>query len=146
MAQASSVAAIRSRIVIIEDDRNIALLLAYNLQSAGHDIAVIASGDGAVEALFRLTPTLVILDWGLPILSGIEVLRQFRAHSGLRTVPVIMLTARNHPDDRSRAMAMGADVFLSKPFAMLDLMRHVENLVGCREIRPAACLAALRQS
>lgn len=129
MAQASCVTARRSRIAVVDDDRNIALLLAYNLESRGHDVSLIVSGDRAVGELAGAVPDLVILDWELPGLSGIEVLRLLRKDMAPRSVPVIMLTGRSDRDDRSRALAMGADIFISKPFAVSELMQHVEALL-----------------
>jgi len=107
-----------------------ALLLAYNLEAAGHLVSVIASGTGAVEHLVAAEPELVVLDWELPGLSGIEVLRQIRQRLSPRRVPVIMLTGRNGSDDRTRALGTGADIFLSKPFAMTELMRDIAALLA----------------
>jgi two-component system phosphate regulon response regulator PhoB len=129
MAQASCVDARRSRIAVVDDDRNIALLLVYNLQAAGHDVSVIVTGEGAVDALFRTDPDLIILDWELPGLSGIEVLRRLHKRFAPRHIPVIMLTGRSDRDDRERAIGMGADVFMPKPFAMAELLNHVDTLL-----------------
>lgn len=129
MAQASCVAPRRRRIAVVDDDRNIALLLAYNLQSVGHDVLVFCSGDGAEGELFHALPDLIILDWELPGLSGIELLRRMRTRLALRQLPVIILTGRSDRDDRCRAIDMGADVFMSKPFAVAELMLHVDALL-----------------
>jgi two-component system phosphate regulon response regulator PhoB len=129
MAQATCVEARRSRIAVVDDDRNIALLLVYNLESAGHDVSVIVSGDNAVDKLARAEPDLIILDWELPGLSGIEVLRRLRNHFAPRHIPVIMLTGRSDRDDKRRAIGTGADIFLSKPFAISELMHHIDALL-----------------
>ena len=129
MAQAATTAARSRRIAVVDDDRNMALLLAYNIETAGYLVSVIASGRGAVDELERAEPDLVILDWELPGLSGIEVLRQLRLRSTLRLLPVIMLTGRTDRDDKSRAIGNGADVFMSKPFAMSDLMQNIAGLL-----------------
>ncbi len=104
-----------------------ALLLAYNLETGGHIVSIVESG--AVDDIERTRPHVMILDWELPGLSGIEVLRQLRRRMAPDYVPVVMLTGRNGRDDRQRALATGADVFLSKPFAMTELMRHVATLL-----------------
>jgi CheY-like chemotaxis protein len=135
MAQASGVERRRCRIAVVDDDRNIVLLLAYNLQSAGHEVSVIVSGNSAVDELARANPDLVILDWELPGLSGIEVLRQLRERLAPRRIPVIMLTGRSDRDDKRRAIGTGADIFLSKPFAISELMHHVDALLE-REFVP----------
>lgn len=129
MAHASGVETRRSRIAVVDDDRNIAVLLAYNLEAVGYHVTVIGSGEGAEHALACAEPDLVILDWELPGLSGIEVLRRLRRCLGLRHVPVIMLTGRSDRDDRIRAFDLGADVFMSKPFALRELMLRIHALL-----------------
>ena len=106
-----------------------ALLLAYNLEAAGYLVSIVASGVGALDGIERSRPQLMILDWELPGLSGIEVLRQIRRRLAPAYVPVVMLTGRNGFNDRKRAIDTGADVFLSKPFAMAELMQHVATLL-----------------
>ncbi len=106
-----------------------ALLLAYNLEAAGHVVSIVASGVGALDDIERSRPQLMILDWELPGLSGIEVLRQIRRRLVPAYLPVVMLTGRNGFHDRKRAIDTGADVFLSKPFAMAELMQHVTTLL-----------------
>jgi len=140
MAQACRLLSSRRRIAVVDDDRNMALLLVYNLTSWGHDVTVITSGDGAVEMLIAESPELVVLDWGLPGLSVIEVLRRLRQKQATHAIPVIMLTGRNEIDDRKRALNMGANIFLSKPFAVSELMAHVETLLD-RDVAPAGQLA-----
>ena len=129
MPDTSASRAERTRIAVVEDDRSMALLLAYNLEAAGHVATIIASGIGALDDVERTRPQLMILDWELPGLSGIEVLRQMRRQLAPAYVPVVMLTGRNGFYDRKRAMETGADVFLSKPFSMSELMHHVTTLL-----------------
>lgn len=130
MAKAACAEARGRRIAVVDDDRNMALLLAYNIEMSGYLVAVIASGAGAVDELERAEPDLIILDWELPGLSGIEVLRQFRLRCSPRRTPIIMLTGRTDRDDRIRAIGNGADLFISKPFAMSDLMQSIAGLIG----------------
>ena len=119
----------RRRIAIVEDDGSMALLLAYNLEAAGYDVSIVSSGIGALDNVERIWPQLMILDWELPGLSGIEVLRQIRRRLATAYMPVVMLTGRKGFHDRKRAIDTGADVFLSKPFSMCELMHHVTMLL-----------------
>ena len=135
MSHAPCVEARRSRIAVVEDDHNIALLLTYNLEAVGYHVSVIASGECAESELAQAEPDLVVLDWELPGLSGIEVLRRLRRRLAPRHIPVIMLTGRSDCADKSRAIALGADIFMSKPFAVADLMFHIDALL-MREIVP----------
>lgn len=118
-----------SRITVVEDDRSMALLLAYNLEAAGYVVTIVASGIGALDDVERTRPQLMILDWELPGLSGIEVLRQIRRRVAPGYVPIVMLTGRKGFHDLKRAIDTGADVFLSKPFSMSELMHHVATLL-----------------
>ncbi len=120
----------RARIAIVEDDPSMVELLAYNLQAAGHLAAVVATGALALERLHEIDPDLIILDWELPGLSGMEILRQIRRNIHTRDLPVIILTGRSGRDDRSRAMATGADAFVTKPFALSDLLRQISALLA----------------
>ena len=115
--------------MIAEDDESLALLLQYNFSSCGYDVEAISNGAAADERLKCAPPDLLILDWGLPTLAGIEVLRRLRTRGGSRYVPVIMLTARCDREQRLRAVSSGVDVFLTKPFSLADLMSHARSLV-----------------
>ena len=131
-----SIAAIRHMqpvlVAVIEDDRNMAMLLAYNLERVGFTVTVIGSGAEAVEQVIAAAPDLIVLDWELPVLSGIEVLRQINKRLTTKRIPAIMLTGRTSLEDRERALATGADVYLSKPFAMPKLLEHAMRLVSER--------------
>jgi len=130
-----------SRISVVEDDRSMALLLAYNLEAAGHVVSISASGIDALDDVERTRPQLMIVDWELPGLSGIEVLRQIRRRLAPDYVPVVMLTGRKGFHDRKRAIDTGADVFLSKPFSMSELMHHVTTLLERHGTGPETWLA-----
>ena len=104
-----------TRILIVEDDPALSEMLAYNLSSAGYETTLTTDGDEAVAAILDETPDLVILDWMLPNLSGIEICRQIRANSQTRHLPVIMLTAKGEDPDRVRGLNTGADDYMVKP-------------------------------
>ncbi|HRK25214.1 MAG TPA: phosphate regulon transcriptional regulator PhoB [Beijerinckiaceae bacterium] len=118
-----------TRILIVEDEADLALLISYNLKAEG--FAVEAIGDGA-EAALRLSerlPDLLLLDWMLPGLSGIELCRRLRQAPETRTLPIIMLTARGEEPDRVRGLETGADDYLVKPFSMPELMARIRSLL-----------------
>ncbi len=121
------------RVLVVEDDESLALLMRYNFERSGYGVDTIDCGSAADTYLTGNRPDLVILDWMLPALSGIEVLRRLRARGGLGYVPVIMLTARSEREARLRAVGSGVDAFLSKPFSLRELMDQAERL-----LRPCA--------
>ena len=116
-------------ILVVEDEVPLLTLLRYNLEKQG--FRVDEAGDGE-EALLRVSegrPDLVLLDWMLPALSGIEVCRQLRRRPGTRDLPIIMVTARTEDQDAVRALDTGADDYISKPFAMDGLMARIRALL-----------------
>ena len=98
-----------ARILVVEDEEPISQLLAYNLQKEGFSVVTAADGDEALVAVAEGKPDLVLLDWMLPNVSGIELCRQLRARPDTREIPVIMLTARGEEEDRVRGLDVGAD-------------------------------------
>lgn len=126
-------------VLVVEDDENLALLMRYNLERCGYVVDTIDFGSAADTFLTGNHPDLVILDWMLPALSGIEVLRRQRSRGGLAYVPVIMLTARSEREARLRAIGSGVDMFLSKPFSLRELMAQAERLLqpGAHDVADA---------
>ncbi len=121
--------AAKPTILVVEDEAPLLTLLRYNLEKQG--FRVDEAGDGE-EALLRVAegrPDLVLLDWMLPALSGIEVCRQLRRRPGTRDLPIIMVTARTEDQDAVRALDTGADDYISKPFAMDSLMARIRALL-----------------
>ena len=111
-----------------------ALLIAYNLEAEGYVVESVARGDEAELRLVENAPDLLILDWMLPGVSGIEICRRLRARETTRTLPVIMVTARNEESERVRGLAVGADDYVIKPFSVIELMARVHALL--RRSRP----------
>jgi two-component system phosphate regulon response regulator PhoB len=105
-------------------------LIAYNLEAEGYVVESVASGDEAELRLAESPPDLVILDWMLPGVSGIEVCRRLRSSEQTRSVPVIMVTARHEESDRVRGLAVGADDYVVKPFSVVELMARVRALLS----------------
>lgn len=116
-------------ILIVEDEEPIQLLLSYNLESEGYKVRVTASGEDVAALLDEEPADLVLLDWMLPDISGIEVCRAMRARPKTRNVPVIMLTARGEESERVRGLATGADDYVVKPFSVPELMARVRSLL-----------------
>ena len=122
-------------VLVVEDEDALATLLHYNLYKEGYQVAVAADGEEALTLASERAPDLVILDWMLPKVSGIEVCRRLRGRTDTRNVPIIMLTARGEESDRIRGLDTGADDYVVKPFSMVELTARVRAVM--RRIRPA---------
>jgi two-component system phosphate regulon response regulator PhoB len=118
-----------ARILIVEDEEALTLLLRYNLEAEGYEVETAARGDEADARLKEQVPDLLILDWMLPGLSGIEICRRLRARSETRTLPIIMLTARGEESERIRGLDTGADDYIVKPFSVPELIARVGALL-----------------
>lgn len=118
-----------ARITIVEDEEALALLLRYNLEMANYAVETISRGDEADIRLREAPPDLVILDWMLPGLSGIEICRRLRARTETKSLPVIMLTARSEESERIRGLTTGADDYMVKPFSVSELIARVGALL-----------------
>jgi two-component system phosphate regulon response regulator PhoB len=119
----------KARILIVEDEEALTLLLRYNLEAEGYEVETVARGDEAETRLKEHLPDLVILDWMLPALSGIELCRRLRARPETKHLPVIMLTARGEESERVRGLATGADDYIVKPFSVPELVARVGALL-----------------
>jgi two-component system phosphate regulon response regulator PhoB len=132
-----------ARIMIVEDEEPLTLLLRYNLEAEGYAVDVAARGDEAEVKLKEAAPDLVVLDWMLPGMSGIELCRRLRARPETERLPIIMLTARGEESERIRGLATGADDYVVKPFSVPELLARVRALLRrARPERVAARLAA----
>lgn len=119
----------KPHILIVEDEPPLVELLRYNLEKEGYLVDVAEDGAAALERVRGSTPDLIILDWMLPELSGIEVCRQLRADPDTKEVPVIMLTARGEEADRLKGLASGADDYVVKPFSPAELLARVRAVL-----------------
>lgn len=122
------------RIMVVEDEEALTTLLRYNLDAEGYDVETVARGDDADVRLKERLPDLVVLDWMLPGLSGIELCRRLRARDDSKNLPIIMLTARGEESERVRGLATGADDYIVKPFSVPELLARVRGLL--RRSRP----------
>ena len=121
-------------VLVVEDEEALATLLQYNLEKEGYHVRLAPDGEEALFAVDERQPDLVVLDWMLPKVSGVEVCRRLRARAETRNLPVIMLTARSEESDRIRGLDTGADDYLTKPFSMAELAARVRAVL--RRIRP----------
>ncbi|MFP5449332.1 MAG: phosphate regulon transcriptional regulatory protein PhoB [Caulobacterales bacterium 32-67-6] len=121
-------------ILVAEDEDSLATLLNYNLEKEGYGVAVAADGEDALMMINEKLPDLILLDWMLPKVSGIEVCRRLRARSETRNIPIIMLTARGEETDRIRGLDTGADDYIVKPFSMSELSARIRAVL--RRLRP----------
>lgn len=118
------------RILIVDDEPSIVISLEYLMKREGHDTAVAIDGEAALEALAAWSPDLVILDVMLPRMDGFEVCRRIRSDPRWRDLKVIMLTARGRDPEVAKGLAVGADVYVTKPFSTRELAAQIKQLLA----------------
>ena len=118
-----------AKVLIVEDEPALAEMLKYNLEAEGYAVRHTANGDDAELLVAEENPDLILLDWMLPEVSGIEICRRIRARPESRNVPILMLTARGEEADRIRGLSTGADDYVVKPFSLPELMARVRALL-----------------
>ncbi|WP_411816654.1 phosphate regulon transcriptional regulator PhoB [Hyphococcus sp. DH-69] len=123
-----------TKVLIVEDEDALSTLLEYNLTKEKFEVAIAADGEDGLLKVEEFSPDIIILDWMLPKVSGIEVCRRLRAKPETRNIPIIMLTARSEEADRIRGLETGADDYLTKPFSTAELLARVKAIL--RRIRP----------
>ena len=121
-------------ILVVEDEDSLATLLSYNLEKEGYRVGLAGDGEEALLQIDEKLPDLVVLDWMLPKVSGVEVCRRLRSRPETRNLPIIMLTARGEETDRIRGLDTGADDYIVKPFSMSELAARIRAVL--RRIRP----------
>lgn len=121
-------------VLVVEDEDALATLLQYNLEKEGYRVILAGDGEEALILVQEALPDLVVLDWMLPKVSGIEVCRRLRQRTESRNLPILMLTARGEESDRVRGLDTGADDYVVKPFAMSELTARIRAVM--RRIRP----------
>jgi len=118
-----------ARILVVEDEEALTTLLHYNLDAEGYEVETVGRGDDAEISLKERLPDLIVLDWMLPGLSGLELCRRLRARPETKLLPIIMLTARGEESERVRGLATGADDYIVKPFSVPELLARVKGLL-----------------
>src|ERR1700733_14561557 len=116
-------------VLVVEDEAPLATILRYNLEKQGFRVDEAADGQEALTRIAETQPDLVLLDWMLPVMSGIEVCRQIRRRPATRDLPVIMVTARTEDQDAVRALNTGADDYITKPFNIDSLLARIRALL-----------------
>ena len=122
------------KVLIVEDENSLLELLKFNFTKDGFKVDTAMDGETALEKILNKAPDLLVLDWMLPKLSGIELCRRIRKNKEIKNLPIIMLTARGEEDDRLRGLETGADDYITKPFSVNELMARVKAVL--RRIRP----------
>ncbi|MGO4785790.1 response regulator transcription factor [Cryobacterium sp. W22_MBD10_FK3] len=121
-----------ARILIVEDDEDVRALIGHKLRRAGHDVTEAGDGEEGLASAKAGAPDLMVLDWMMPKLTGIEVCAQIRAETALSQPRILLLTAKSQDSDIALAMATGADAYLIKPFRANDLLDRVTALLENR--------------
>jgi two-component system phosphate regulon response regulator PhoB len=119
----------KPQIMIVEDEASFVTMLRYNLEKADFTVCEACNGEEALLQITERKPDIVLLDWGLPLVSGFEVCRQIRSSPDLRSIPVIMLTARGEEADKVRALDAGADDYITKPFSVSELIARLRAVL-----------------
>lgn len=129
-------------VLIVEDEAPLVTLLRYNLEKEGFEVGEASDGEEALLRIAERKPDIVLLDWMLPLVSGIEVCRQLRRAPATRTLPVVMLTARGEEADRVRGLDSGADDYVAKPFGLRELVARLRAVM--RRAQPDTAAETLR--
>lgn len=133
---------IAPKIMVVEDEEPLGVLLKYNLEAEGYQVEVISRGDEADIRLQENVPDLLVLDWMVPGISGIELCRRLRLRAETERLPIIMLTARGEESDRVRGLSTGADDYLVKPFSTPEFVARVRALL--RRAKPEVLSSVLK--
>ncbi|MEM8540333.1 MAG: phosphate regulon transcriptional regulator PhoB [Pseudomonadota bacterium] len=133
---------VKPHVMVVEDEEALCILLKYNLEAEGYAVTIVMRGDEAEETLRENQPDLLVLDWMLPGLSGIELCRRLRARSETQDIPIIMLTARGEESERIRGLSTGADDYVVKPFSTPELLARVRAML--RRAKPEVVASRLR--
>lgn len=129
-------------ILVVEDEEDLATLLQYNLEAEDFRVVSATTGSDASLLLQEKTPDLILLDWMLPEVSGLELCRRWRARPETASVPIIMITARGEETDRVRGLQTGADDYLVKPFSLPELIARIRAML--RRVNPGLITTTLR--
>ena len=116
-----------SLVMVVEDEEALSVLLRYNLEKEGYDVATVSNGLNAVSEVERLLPAVIILDWMLPEISGVEICKLIRSKPDIKNIPIIMLTAKSQEEDKIKGLSAGADDYVTKPFSVPELMARVKT-------------------
>jgi DNA-binding response OmpR family regulator len=116
----------KKKILAVDDEPNILLSLEYILEAEGYDVRVARDGEEALKLAEEIRPDLILLDVAMPRMDGYEVCRQLRQREHLASVKVVMLTAKGQPLEKRKGLAVGADVYVTKPFSSEELLEEIQ--------------------
>ena len=120
------------RILIVDDEPNIVLALELLMKREGYEIRTVGDGEAAVEAAKQFRPDLILLDVMMPRMDGYEVCQRLRADPALKDVAIVMLTAKGREVEREKGMALGADLYITKPFSTRDVVSKVREVLASK--------------
>lgn len=124
-------------VMVVEDEEALGLLLKYNLEKEGYEVILETRGNKALAEIEKYCPSVILLDWMLPEISGVEICKLIRSKPDIKNIPVIMLTAKGEEEDKIKGLSAGADDYVTKPFSVPELMARVKtNLRRAPEITP----------
>ncbi|GIR43908.1 MAG: hypothetical protein CM15mP54_07620 [Paracoccaceae bacterium] len=129
---------VRPTILVIEDEEAQRLILQHNLEEAGYEVICAEDGEIGWELITDYRPDLIVLDWMMPKLSGLELCRRIKSSAKTKNTPIIMLSARSEEVDRIRGLDIGADDYVSKPYSIKELLARIKGQI--RRVRGAALL------
>ena len=133
---------LKAKLLLVEDEASQQLILDYNLKSAGYETVQASDGHQALQLIDEELPDLILLDWMLPSVSGIEICRQLKARKDTRRIPIIMLSARSEEVDKVRGLETGADDYMQKPYGIQELLARIK--LQLKRVRPATTGVELR--
>lgn len=116
----------KNLVLVVEDEEALGLVLKYNLEKENYDVAVVSNGNKAIAEIERLNPSVVLMDWMLPEISGLELVKLIRSKPDIKDIPIIMLTAKGEEEDKIRGLSAGADDYVTKPFSIPELLARVK--------------------
>ena len=126
-------------VMVVEDEEALALLLKYNLEKEGYEVIIESRGNKVLGQVEKYLPSVILLDWMLPELSGVEICKLIRSKPDIKNIPIIMLTAKGQEEDKIKGLSAGADDYVTKPFSVPELMARVKtNLRRAPVINPVA--------
>ncbi len=114
-------------IMVVEDEEAIALMLKYNLEKEGYNVVVESRGSKVLATVEKNMPSVILLDWMLPEMSGVEICKLIRSKPDIKNIPIIMLTAKGEEEDKIKGLSAGADDYVTKPFSIPELMARVKT-------------------
>jgi len=113
-------------IMVVEDEEALCLVLKYNLEKSGYDVQIVNNGNKAIAEIEQNMPSVILMDWMLPEISGLDLVKLIRSKADIKDIPIIMLTAKGEEEDKIRGLSAGADDYVTKPFSIPELLARVK--------------------